>query len=204
MVVTLWMANQMPANPIRTKLEGLLAYTMSARRLRRQPFYVGYRSYSYLRDLAAGLVGVGLTFPLLPFIARSEQNTELMTAVSGLAVPPPVKVVTILAGVTWVVLRVVVGHEQWEKRATLARSCIHRFKQLEARLLRSLESRDPMPELLEIQREMNALVDRSIQEEAWPWAGIAPTVDQAAVKRADELSQRFGGDWQKYSARERR
>jgi hypothetical protein len=189
-------------HPVHQKLNAILPWAVSAQKLRRQPFYVGYRFYSYGRDLAAALVGIGVSFPLLPVLTNSSAQIPLPQAMA--AFPTWLKIVTGVAAIAWLCLRVFAAHEQWEKRATLARSCVQNFKRFEAKIVHVLNSADPLPVLVEINSDMNAVVDRAIQEEAWPWPGLAPGADTIGRQRAADYAGQFGRQWTELLTRERR
>jgi hypothetical protein len=191
-------------HPVHQKLNVILPWAVSARMIRREGFYLGYHFYTYGSELAAGIVGLGLSFPLLPVLANSAAQADLTKALAAGGFPTWLKVVAVGAAIAWVSLRVVASHNQWEKRATLARSCMQSFKKFEVDIERALDSADPMPALLEINVNMNAVVDRAIQEEAWPYPGLGPGAEAKGSQRASELAAKYGDQWTNLTTRERR
>ena len=103
---------------------------------------------------------------------------------------------TLVFALAWIVLRVAFNREEGQKRAVLARSCTQMMKQVEAKLHRVLLKQDPMAGLNGLVDEQIApTVDRNIQENAWPWAGPAPDIDQEVEKQLVRLCSKFESNW---------
>jgi hypothetical protein len=160
-------------HPLVAKLRrDILPYFVSGERLARLPLYRAHRFYSYSHDLFAAAAGFGLTHPLIQTL--SAGSTASLPATLGGNGPFAVALGGV-AALAWAVLKVYVGREDAEKRASLARSCAKQLRQVELKLVRALGNADPMAELGKLYEDIIAIVDRHIAEDAWPWGVPRPT-----------------------------
>lgn len=192
----------MEDHPVRRKLHrDILPYLVSARRLRTQWYCRLYVVFGYATDLIVALTAIGITTPLLRLVgdagATGAAGQQGATLAEVLATVPswlyyPTGVLIIL----WILLRVAFTREDGQKRAVLARSCTQMLREVEAKLHRVLLKPDPMPELNELlEKQIALIVDRNIQENAWPWAPFAPGIDEEVDADFVKLCERFESGW---------
>jgi hypothetical protein len=191
----------MPVHPARRTLErDLLPYFVSARLLERQWFFRLHTVFGYTTDLVVALSAIGVSAPLLTMLAASNGDPHgakppgasavLATVPAWLAVP------TIILMLTWVVFRVAFNREDGQKRAVLVKSCTQVLRQAEASLAAVLAKSDPMPALNELlERNIRPTVDRTIQENAWPWLPFAPGIEAQVQREVAVLCDRFEEEW---------
>jgi hypothetical protein len=192
----------MLSHPVKRALErDVLPYLVSARRLRRQWFFVLHAIFGYTTDLVVALAAIGITSPLLTFV-RTQSGSEQAAAHSA-------SISTILGSISgwfyypagiilivWIILRVTFNREDGQKRAVLAKSCTLVLRQAEANLPNSLSQSDPMPGLTELlEKKIRPTVDRSIQENSWPWTPFAPEIDAEVEKDLHRLCGLYERDW---------
>jgi len=183
----------MPSNPVERKLSGVICpWLVSARQLASVPLYIVCIFYAYTYDVPAGLVGVGLSSPVLKALAGNQGSTDakLLTGITG-----PMLYLAVAAGVAWLLLKAVVTREDGEKRSALARSCRREFRQLEARLPQVLQEADPLPALTKMQEEIQTIVDRHIAEGSWVFNGLAPDIKDKVDQMFSQLCAQFGANW---------
>jgi hypothetical protein len=192
----------MPSHPVKRTLErDVLPYLVSARRLRRQWFFILHLIFGYTTDMVVALATIGITTPLLIFL-RSQSGAENDTqhasnfsAVLG-SLPPWLYFPAAALVVLWIVLRVTFNREDGQKRAVLAKSCTQVLRQAEATLPNSLSKSDPMPGLTELlEKKIRPTVDRSIQENSWPWTPFAPEIAAEVEKDLNRLCGLYETDW---------
>jgi uncharacterized membrane protein (Fun14 family) len=178
----------------------ILPYVISSERLKWQPFYVGYNVYSYSRDILAGLIGVGLSSPVMELASKAlgpDSTKSSTTALQDVFVniPKGWKIIVIIALFVLVTLKASVVKVDAEKLATLARSCRREFQGISTELLSALSSADPMAEVIELQNKITAIVRRYMSEGSWPWAPFPNGIDPKVNARTQELYSRFGANW---------
>lgn len=187
-----------PTHPVRQILEsGILPYLISAKKLRRQPFYVAYNIHVYSRDILAGLIGVGISSPVMKLFAESlgENQSAKGASEAGLMhIPPPWFAVVIAAAVVMVSLRVYVNNSKADERAILLRKCASDMRAASFNLYTILDTADPMNELIEMRNKLTAIANSHVG--AWPWDFEPPPGIQAEVQeRVGRLCVRFGARW---------
>lgn len=190
----------MSDHPVKRKLrQAILPYCVSAQKLKWQPLFLTYGFYAYVHDFLAALVGAGIAPPLIGLFGDGQGGSEgarqITAAVAEFDNIPWYISVAFFAFLLWTILKVIVTRASGEKRAALAQSCRKEFRRLEARLQSELSQPNPMPALNEIEKEVRALVDRNIAEDAWPWRGPAKGIDEQVEKELDEISRRFEQNW---------
>ena len=172
------------------KLAELWSWMYSARQLRRLRFYRASRVFAYTRDLASGLVGLGLGFPLQGVIA---EGASVGAALADM--PLALQIFTAGGAVAWVGFKVVVQNQDLERRAALARTCMQRFRGFEMRLNQSVNQHEPLPLLAQIHADLLPVLDQATHEEIWPWDEFAPGAFELGSKRAAEVAARLGQQW---------
>lgn len=192
----------MADHPVKRTLErDVLPYLISARHLRKQWFYRLHTVFGYTTDLIVALAAIGISSPLLQIFAAGGAGTGEAAKPPALAdvlasLPRTLVLPAAVLIVAWVVIRVVFNREEGQKRAVLARSCTQVLRQAEASLPTALGRPDPMPDLNEmLEKRIRPMVDRSIQENSWPWAPFAPSVDSDVQKEVTALCSRYQADW---------
>lgn len=61
---------------------------------------------------------------------------------------------------------------------------------------RHLVKADSLPDLNELlDMHVGPVVDRTMQEEAYPWPPFSPGIDAEVRKRTEELVNRYGTNW---------
>jgi hypothetical protein len=192
----------MASHPVKRTLErDVLPYLISARRLRLQWFFVLHSIFGYTTDLVVALAAIGITTPLLTFLRSpvSPQNepapTQSFSTVLG-SVPIFLYYPAAALVIIWIILRVTFNREDGQKRAVLAKSCTQILRQAEANLPVSLRQSDPMPGLTELlEKRIRPTVDRSIQENSWPWTPFAPAIEAEVEKELNRLCGLYESDW---------
>jgi hypothetical protein len=176
----------MPDHPILRKLRvSIVPYQISAQRLRRSPVYVAHTVHSYLTDITAALLGVGVTHPIIQRIAGQPASAPFPWL-------PPLGFAVLAA---WVVLKVYVAQTEGARIAPLRLSCWREFLRIGRQVNAAIALPDPMPRLEEIQAAIEAVVDRHIAEGAWPWQGPAPDVDELVAAAIERIKNSFEEQW---------
>ncbi len=187
-------------HPVKRKLRNdILPYFATAKRLRRQWFYVSHVVFGYATDLLIALSAVGVGWPAVSTILMNQQekNSPPGSLAAAMASVPeymayPFGMLLIL----WIVWRVVFNREDGQKKAVLAKSFTLAMHQAEARLPRILGDPNPMPAITKLYEEILwPTVDRGIQEGAWPWFPIAPEVDKEVEQQLDAICQKYESQW---------
>jgi hypothetical protein len=192
----------MPQHPVKRKLEqAILPYMLSAERLRLRPVYLTYGVYSYIHEFLIAIVALGLAPPLLSFFTVDSVNADSQKTVASALdalkkAPAWLAVATVIALMCWIFLKLLINRENVAKRAVLAHSCRKEIRQLYLKLREELQKGDPMPGLLEIQKNITELVDRHVREESWPWDGPAENIESRLQARLDRICQQFEQNWQ--------
>lgn len=190
----------MPSHPVKRTLErDVLPYLVSARRLRRQWFFLLHSIFAYATDLIIALAAIGISTPFLgllgaPLDAQGDKPPSLTTALGTL--PAWLFLPAGALIIAWVLLRVTFNREDGQKRAVLAKSCTQVLRQAEANLPSALSKADPMPALTELlEKGIRPTVDRNIQENSWPWTPFAPSIELEVRKELERLCGLYESDW---------
>jgi hypothetical protein len=193
----------MPDPQIRRTLErDVLPYLVSARRLKRQWFYLLHTVFGYTSDLVVALAAIGVSSPLIGLLNTKDAGPDatnklpsLASALSG--IPPFLVYPAVIVIVAWVIIRVAFVREEGQKRAVLARSCIQNLREAQADLHRLLRVKHPLAGLTEmLEKRIRPTVDRNIQENSWPWLPFAPNVEADVRKELNSLCALFEEDWE--------
>lgn len=187
-------------HPVKRKLRNdILPYLVTARRLRKQWFYLSYVVFGYTTDLLVALGAVGVGWPALSSILVSQEgkNPGSGTVAEAMAsVPAPIAYPLGILLILWVVWRVAFNREDGQKKAVLAKSCSHAMRQAEAKLPRILDDPNPMPAIIKLYEEiLIPTLDLGVPEGAWPWAPFAPSVEAEVEKQLSELCQKYESQW---------
>ncbi|HVV48840.1 MAG TPA: hypothetical protein VHO06_04210 [Polyangia bacterium] len=159
--------------------------------------------FSFATDVLAVLAFLGAAPPSIVALLQTSSLSAAKAAPPGADVPAllapiPAKFrypVLAVIGV-WVLLRVLFYRGDWPKRAVLATSCRRMFKQIEARLHSVLTQPNPMPEIVKLMVEqVQPMVDRNIQEGAWPWPGPNLKADAKAKELLATFCERYEKGW---------
>jgi hypothetical protein len=194
----------MPEHPVKSKLEIITRYTVSARHIKRGWFYILFSFYTWTSDLIVALAGIGIAHPLLTRAATASAQSPTPQAIP-LTANSLLSYGVILA-VVWVVLKVIVTRENGLKRGTLMSSCVTEMLSERSRLERhALQQADPMPVLEDIEKKLSAIYDRHNQEGSFPYlGGFAPGIDAEVKQEVENLynswQKRHGATWSGASA----
>jgi hypothetical protein len=60
---------------------------------------------------------------------------------------------------------------------------------------RALEQEDPIKDLTAVQLDIDKVIDRAMQENAWPFEGLAPDLDGQVQRELDRICGQFEGNW---------
>jgi hypothetical protein len=188
-------------HPVRVKLRlGILPYLVQADRLRRRPIYVTYVGYIYVHDFLAALVGFGFSTPLLKVLGGAEADTPHAAALLSPSRWLPLTVICLIA---WAALKVVIAQSDAAKKVPLQRSCRRECQVFRRRLTEILLDPAPIARLNDVQRDINAMVDRLIAEGAWPFDDIDD--DNSDLNRwLTKLSETYSAGWDPAPASEQR
>jgi hypothetical protein len=187
-------------HPVRRSLRrDVLPYIVTARQLPHQWFYRVHAIFGYTTDLVVALATVGVASPLLALLggqsAAKDGPNPTLGVVLG-SVPHWLYLPTALFLAAWIVLRVAFSREEGQKRAVLAKSCSHVLREAEASLHSVLLKKDPMPGVTELlEAKIRPTVDRSIQENAWPWLPFADNIDNEVDEKLEALCKLYEADW---------
>jgi len=186
----------MPGHPVKRTLErDVLPYLVSAKRLRRQWFFILYLIFGYATDLVVALGAIGITAPVLVLLTGTDKDKpSLATALSP--VPSWLYFPAFILVLVWIFLRVTFNREDGQMRAVLARSCIQVLREAEGHLPNALSKSDPMPALTELlEKTIRPTVDRNIQENSWPWTPFAPRIEAEVDAKLNKLCGTYERDW---------
>ncbi len=192
----------MSNHPVSRVLErDVIPYLVSGRQLTRQWFYRVHVTFGYTTDLVATFAALGVAVPILTLLGAvsntGAEKPSTPSVTSALASLPawavwPAGLIVII----WVVLRVAFNREEGQKRAVLAKSCVRTLRVAEASLPGILGKPDPMPDITQLlEKQIRPSVDRSIQEEAWPWLPFADNIEQEVTSRVGVLCNQYQKDW---------
>lgn len=177
---------------VRKLAHEILPYVISAERLRRVPRYVAWYTFTWVRDILAFLSGTGAA------------GHTTWKAVAGDAPLPPtlvglptgIAVVIAVVAAAYAVLRAIVARDDGEKKAVLATSCRRDFQILGRRLRTALGKSDPMPDLVSLQAEIHAVVDRHMGEGSWPFQDtFADGISEDVASRTSSLVAQYHSFW---------
>jgi hypothetical protein len=164
----------------------ILPQLLSAEQLPRNWRYWLYRVNAYGSELAALMVGVGLSSNMTnvmvgkPFDFKSDELSVSL----GLA-----------AALFWIVMKLVVNQEDLVKKGTAIRSSQKELKKIRMDLHVALSQSNPMPALTAAQVAVSAIVTRLNGEDAWPWPGNDPSVEPVVRIQSDEYYTKFSPTW---------
>jgi len=186
----------MPDHPVkRTLVRDVLPYLVSAKRLRRQWFFLLYLIFGYATDLVVALTAIGITAPFLILLTGTDKDKPSLVTALG-SVPSWLYYPALILVVVWIFLRVTFNREDGQKRAVLARSCAQILRQAQANLTTALSKSDPMPALTELlEKSIRPTVDRNIQENSWPWEPFAPRIEAEVQAELNRLCGIYERDW---------
>jgi hypothetical protein len=187
-----------PDHPVRQILERqIIPYLVSSKKLKRQPFYIVYNMHVYSRDILAGLIGVGLSTPIMVVAAKAlgsdAGGNATLQSLSGTMSPLWLTVV-VIAAIALVSLKVYVNRSNADERAILTKTCEREMLTASANLFSVLDETDPMNALIAIKNNMVEIKLRHAQ--TWPWDyEPAPGIDQEVQARVQRLCEAFGHNW---------
>jgi hypothetical protein len=186
-------------NDVREILElSIIPYIISAKKLKWQPFYMAHSINSYSRDMLVGLIGVGLSTPVMVAVSKALGGPVAANAAGESAagllenIPPGWKSFVIAALVISIALRVYVNQSKAEERAILAKTCSDDIRLASLNLTTILNKSYPDDDLLMMRNQIAAIA----KNKAWPWDyDTAPGINNEVQKRVNDLVARFGAKW---------
>ncbi len=192
----------MTEHPVKRKLRNeILPYLASARRLRRQWFYISHIIFGYTTDILVALTTIGVVSPALSGLLANEPGVEASSATTLAdllaTVPEKLYIPVAVVVIAWIVLRIAFNREDGQKKAVLAKSCRLTMRLAEARLPSLLGESDPMSGIIKLYKEdLFPTMDRAVQEGAWPWLPFAPGINDEVERQLAELCQKYESEWQ--------
>jgi hypothetical protein len=163
----------------------ILAYLVSARGLSKCWFCRLHRVYVYGSDLLALVAGLGISQPVTSFASSISKGTALPSSL--LAHTGPWFWFGVTLAVAWGVLRIVMHHENVEKRAVLALGCHEKFHRFDVQFAQMVPKPDSIDDMNEMYASIIAIHGQAREIWAWPWQGFRPSAEAEANKEWETL-----------------
>lgn len=182
----------------------IIPWIESAEKLPRTRSYIIYSLYFWLGEVFVLLVGLGFSHPafrvLAPQSFRQADASANQPIINGLG--EGILFWAAVGGLlVWGLLKIYTQRYDLEKRCSLMRSGVRQFRQFRSRLPDILQESNPLHRLTELQREINAQVNRMVGEDAWGWPrGIAPGINQYVDAEVKRYVDSYGGNWTEVSS----
>jgi hypothetical protein len=188
-------------HPVEHKLKYvILPYLVSAELLKKwKPLQV-YTFYLYSAETFTLLAGIGLANPIVAFLnggnltssSNSSNSSQSIIQFLGSGYAATLSIILLIA---WGILKFYVKNQQLDRRCSLLRSCIQQCAQFSIKVRSAINSDNPMPALISIQEKLSDLIERNIVENAWPYAGPAPKIEEIVDNYCDRLIAPFKDQW---------
>jgi hypothetical protein len=176
----------------------IVSWIESAERLTTTRLFIVYSLYFWLGELFVLLVGLGFSHPAFRVLApQSIQKADTLgnsPIISGLG-EGILFWVAVVGLLSWGLLKLYTQRNDLEKRCSLMKSGLRQFRQFRGRLPEILLETNPLDQLTELQREINAQVNRMVGEDAWPWRGPAPDIGPIVDTEVRSYVERYGDNW---------
>jgi hypothetical protein len=174
-------------------------YLITARHLNRHHSYLFYIAYSYLGEIFVLLAGFGLANPVMAFLSGGQSTRQVSgsnaTTVVDFLSSSVLGWVSLCLLVLWGLAKYYVRREGLEKVCTLVVSYQRQCSQIERAIREALSEANPMPKLIEQQRRLSDLVDRTIAEGAVPGNGIDESLKGESEDYCQQLVAEFFSHW---------
>jgi hypothetical protein len=180
------------------KLRSILNRIEGRHRIRRHRDTIAYTLYAYGHEAALVVAGLGLSHPVVDFMARDLGDTEVATAnmIESLShYPLPLLALSGTLLVFWILTRVTVNVGNLVTKVPLYRACARELGLVEATLDGVLSLPEPMAELDTIQRKAQEVVNRYYQVDGWPWPFEPPGAEKAVERKVARLCGQHGDNW---------
>jgi hypothetical protein len=183
-----------PSDALKNLLARIVSYCVLSERLTRTWEERAYRVFVYARRVAGGLGGVGVSHPLLSYMATGDSKDMFAR--------PTWSVVTVLTWVAlgvWFALSLWVGKSEVEHDFVLTSKCQKEFSKIKLALQTALDSSDPEPALRALMGQIADIVDRhdsgTSRDVAMYWDLTRSDIVEEVQRRVQAYETTFGARW---------
>jgi hypothetical protein len=184
-----------PNDALKNLLVRIVSYCVLSERLTQTWEERAYRVFVYARRVAGGLGGIGVSHPLLAYMATGDTKVNLYAAPSWSAVT----VLTWVALALWFLLSLWVGKSEVEHDFVLTSKCQKEFSKIKLGLQSALDSSDPEPALRHLIGQIAGIVDRhdsgTSRDVAMCWDLTRSDIVDDVERRARAYVNTFGDRW---------
>ena len=154
---------------LRKLADELLPWMVAAKRINNRWFVWLSFFYGYIGDFGAALAGLGIGTPLVALAQGKLPNGSNAFDILRTVLGPSWFYAGVAGLAVWIVVRLVMRRQNVESRTLFAREYARGIKALYPQLYRALAERDPMPQILAIQKTVDDKVQDAIKNEVWPY-----------------------------------
>jgi hypothetical protein len=184
-----------PNDALRNLLGRIVSYCVLSERLTQTWEERAYRVFVYARRVAGGLGGIGVSHPLLAYMATGETK-------AGLFARPTWSTLTVLTWVAlalWFFLSLWVGKTEVEHDFVLTAKCRKEFSKIKLGLQHALDSSDPEPALRTLMMQIADIVGRhdsgTARDVAKCWDLTRSDIVDEVERRVQAYVNTFGMRW---------
>jgi hypothetical protein len=184
-----------PNETLKNLLARIVSYCVLSDRLTHTWEERAYRVFVYARRVAGGLGGLGVSHPLIAYLATGETKTNLYATPSW----STVTVMTWVALALWFFLSLWVGKSEVEHDFVLTSKCQKEFSKIKLGLQSALDSSDPEPALRQLMSQIADIVDRhdsgTTRDVARCWDLTRSDIVVEVERRVQAYVNTFGARW---------
>jgi hypothetical protein len=186
---------------VRRKLWAILPRLEGANRVQRHTDTVLYNIYSYGHEAALLLAALGLSHPLVQFVApdstsSDSSSTAASTVISSIGnYPLWLLLLTCAFLVFWLLTRVTINQRKLGDKVPLYKACRRELGKVESDLDHALSSADPLLGLTDLQNRVKDIVDNYYAADGWPWPIEPPLRKSIIEERIEAYCVRYRESW---------
>lgn len=185
---------------LRGLLNRIVSYCVLSERLTHTTEVRAYRLFVYARRVAGGLGAIGVSHPLLSYMATGDANGNPVAKPTWSAVT----VMTWAALALWFFLSLWVGKTEVEHDFVLTEKCQKEFSKIKLGLQHALDSSDPETPLRALMVQIADIVGRhdsgTVRDVGHGWDLTRTDIVEDVERRVDAYVHTFGARWGKSPA----
>jgi hypothetical protein len=189
-----------PNDALRGLLARIVSYCVLAERLTHTWEGRAYRLFVYARRVAGGLGAIGVSHPLLSYMATGDGTANPLARPTWSAVT----VLTWTALAVWFFLSLWVGKTEVEHDFVLTEKCQKEFSKIKLGLQHALDSTDPETPLRALMVQIADIVGRhdsgTVRDVGMCWDLTRPDIVEDVERRVEAYVNTFGVRWGKAPA----
>jgi hypothetical protein len=180
-------------HPIKRKLKSsIVPPLILARKLNRKGYYIVQLLYTYTNELAAFFIGAGvISSDFFGFMSKSDNLKVVSPAVISSRFYLPL----IAVMVVWAFVKAYVKLENTQKKFEFARACRRKLKSFESKLDPILSQDNPLPDMEELRKNIESVLDATIDADAYTFDDISPKYQKEIDGYFNQLCSQYEQYW---------